>query len=72
MTLQKFLGSTVAIECDERQHSDEKDEERQAYIENKLGCTFIRYKPHLKGFCIFEVINQIHKHIQAKDALQSI
>ena len=45
--LDAYIASlNIAIEYDETQHetdiNTEKDEERQEYIENKLGCKFVR------------------------------
>ena len=37
----------------------EYEVKRQKYIENKLGCQFIRYNPDAKDFNIFKVINRI-------------
>ena len=58
-----FPRIKLAVECDEHQHTVEKDAARQQYIETRLGCTFLRYTPHVPGFCVFEVINSIHWHI---------
>ena len=62
-----FPRIKLAIECDEQQHTDDKDAARQQYIETHLGCTFLRFKPHAPGFCVFKVINQIHQHILTWD-----
>ncbi len=62
-----FPEFNLAIECDEEQNHSikdlENDSERQIYIENKLNCIFIRYRPQKKDFNISNVINQIYKHI---------
>ena len=62
-----FPKYKLAIECDEDHHDTQKgkynDSKRQEFIISQLGCTFIRYKPHVKGFNIFNVINAIYKHI---------
>ena len=62
-----FPRIKLAVECDEQQHTDDKDAARQRYIETHLGCTFLRFKPHAPGFCVFKVINQIHHHILTWD-----
>lgn len=54
----------LAIECDEHHYDIEKDTIREKIIKNYLNCTFIRYKPYLKNFNIFTVINQIYRHIK--------
>lgn len=61
-----FPKFKLAIECDENGHDKNivKDLLRQQQIEDKLNCRFIRYQPHIEGFCIFKVINQIYRHIQ--------
>ena len=62
-----FPEYKLAIECDETQHNvitnKLKDIEREIIIKNNLDCTFIRYKPFDKDFNVFDVINQIYKHI---------
>lgn len=63
-----FPKYKLAIECDEKQHdytsNISSDQVRQAYIEDKLKCKFIRYKPHEDDFDIFAVIQSIFKHIK--------
>lgn len=58
-----FPTQKLAIECDEHGHKTltyrENDTKRQTYIENKLGCTFIRFNPDKKYFNIGDVINLI-------------
>lgn len=53
----------IAIECDETHHSTPKkkeaDRQRQEYIEDNLGCYFIRFNPLEKNFNIGNVINDI-------------
>ena len=41
----------------------EYDNKRQKEIEYILGCKFIRYKPYENGFNIFNLLNEIYKHI---------
>ena len=57
-----FPAHRLAIKCDEFGHNDrgiECNVWRQKYIENKLGCQFIRFNPDARGFNIFEVANRI-------------
>ena len=61
-----FPEYKIAIECDESGHKDRDQEyevSRQSYIENELGCQFIRFNPDEEGFNIFNVINRIYKEI---------
>jgi hypothetical protein len=53
----------LAIECDENHRDIEYDNKRQKEIEYILGCKFIRYKPYENGFNIFNLLNEIYKHI---------
>lgn len=61
-----FPQYKLAIECDEYGH-DRRDIsqeiKRQNYIENKLGCKFIRFNPDGNNFNIGNVINKILLHI---------
>jgi very-short-patch-repair endonuclease len=63
-----FPDYKLAVECDEKDHRYKKqaiaDNERQMYIEAKLGCSFIRYDPDERGFDIFKVIGQIFSHFE--------
>ena len=62
-----FPGWKIAVECDEFRHRErdiEYEVKRQRYIEEKLGCKFIRYNPDAKGFNLFKVINRIFLAIQ--------
>ena len=63
-----FTRYKIAVECDENnhRHAVEKDNERQRRIEAILGCTFVRYRPDVKDFNVFKVINQIYKLVMAK------
>lgn len=70
-----FPRFKLAIECDELHHNKttnkDKDEKRQEDICNAIEqCTFIRYSPYAKDFCIFHVINKILKHILACTSVQ--
>jgi very-short-patch-repair endonuclease len=56
----------IAVECDERGHSDRdvsKEIARQAYIENQLGCRFLRFNPDAKDFCIYGTINELMRMV---------
>jgi hypothetical protein len=51
---------------DERGHSDRdesKEVARQAYIENQLGCRFLRFNPDAKDFCIYGTINELMRMV---------
>ena len=54
----------IAIECDEDHHTqrNQEDGERQQYIENVTGATFVRYRPDDD---IIGVINKVFKLIVA-------
>ena len=59
----------LAIECDEFGHSGRDplyEEERQKYIEDRLGCHFIRFNPDEYKFSIFRVIGDIHRYMLTK------
>lgn len=60
-----FPKYKLAIECDEEEHKNKINEDikRENNIKEILKCTFIRYEPEEKDFCISNVINSIHKHI---------
>jgi very-short-patch-repair endonuclease len=59
----------LAIECDEFGHTDRDpiyEEERQKFIEDKLGCHFIRFNPDEPNFSIFRVIGDINRYMLKK------
>lgn len=60
-----FPKYQIAVECDEEHHKryKAKDEEREAYIKQKLGCTFVRYEPHDENFQMEAVCNRIFREI---------
>jgi len=61
-----FTSLKIAVECDERGHSDRdgsKEVARQAYIENQLGCRFLRFNPDAKDFCIYGTINELMRMV---------
>ena len=61
----------LAIECDELGHCDRDigcEVEQQKHIEKLLNCTFVRFNPDEKVFCILEVVNKIF--VQVKSSFQ--
>ena len=57
-----FPGCKISVECDEfglRERDIDYEVRRQKYIEEKLGCKFIRYNPDAEDFNLFKVINRI-------------
>jgi very-short-patch-repair endonuclease/urease beta subunit len=58
----------LVIECDELHHLKSTnliaDVDRQKYIEDAIGCTFIRFQPYSDDFNMFEVINRIFIHMK--------
>ena len=62
-----FPSFNLVIECDQNNHNDynkQTEKERENYIKDKLGCTFIRFNPDEPGFMIGDVIYKISKFIQ--------
>ena len=62
-----FLDYKIAVECDENGHKDydqKSEKERQQFLEDSLGCQFVRYNPDGQGFSIFKVINKIFTKVQ--------
>jgi len=60
-----FPKYLLICECDEKHHNivqnKANDVEREENIKKIIsGCTFVRFRPHEKTFCIFDVINQIY------------
>jgi very-short-patch-repair endonuclease len=56
----------LAIEIDEHNHDDineEYEQNRQKYIENKLGCTFLRVNPDDANFSVTYFIGLVSKYI---------
>lgn len=63
-----FPDYKIAVECDENGHKKySSDRERQAYLEEVLGCSFVRYNPDEDGFNVGSVINQIMKALYHSD-----
>lgn len=61
--------SNIAIECDELGHRGycEVDEAiRQGYIEQELGCTFVRFNPDSENFNVGDVICEVLQLIDVK------
>ena len=62
-----FPEYLLAIECDEFHHNNSKnkiqDDIRTLHINKTLGCSFIRFNPYEKGFNLFVLLNDIHKHL---------
>ena len=62
-----FPSLNLVIECDQNNHNDynkQTEKEREDYIKDKLGCTFIRFNPDKPGFMIGDVIYKISKFLQ--------
>lgn len=62
-----FPEYNLAIECDEYNHNDrnpKKEKIRENVIKDLLDCDFIRYDPDDEDFDIYQVINQIFRHIK--------
>jgi hypothetical protein len=58
-----FEAYKIALECDENGHCDLSainEQERQQFIEQNLGCTFIRFNPDEEGFNIGNIIAELH------------
>lgn len=56
-----FIDFKLAIECDEEKkhkYQYSKDIKRQKFLEEKLNCKFVRFRPESKNFKIAELINQ--------------
>jgi very-short-patch-repair endonuclease len=65
-----FPDYKIAVECDEQAHRkyiQKVEFKRQNYIEQVLGCTFVRYNPDALNFNIGDVINQIIMLIYGKE-----
>ena len=62
-----FPSFNLVIECDQNNHNHynkQAEKERENYIKDKLGCTFIRFNPDKPGFMIGDVIYKISKFLQ--------
>ncbi len=60
-----FTEYKIVVECDENYHKYNKDddEKREAFIIEKLDCSFIRFNPYDKDFNILNLFNRIHTEI---------
>jgi prophage antirepressor-like protein/very-short-patch-repair endonuclease len=72
-----FLEHKLAIECDEHSShfgelGQKNDATRQSYIESKLGCRFLRYRPQEQGFNMYAVLNQIYTYLHESAAPLSV
>ena len=57
----------VAVECDEHGHvgySQLHEEQRQAFIQTQLGCTFVRFDPYAPGFDVMEQVARILERLE--------
>ena len=55
----------LVVECDEYGHRDRdpyKEQEREDYIRDRIGCDFVRFNPDEPGFNIFKIIGDITKN----------
>jgi very-short-patch-repair endonuclease len=63
-----FPKHKLAIECDEEGgHGGYRvslDLDRQSFIEEQLGCTFLRFRPEEKSFSLPVLLNRIMKAMQ--------
>ena len=61
-----FLEHELAIEVDEKGHTDrdeKKENEREEKIKKELGCKFIRINPDAENYDIFVEIGKIQVYI---------
>ncbi|KAK9831243.1 hypothetical protein WJX74_009122 [Apatococcus lobatus] len=62
-TVDLYLSKPkIAVECDEHGHSaynQLQERQRQTFIEEQLGCTFVRFNPYAQGFSIGDPIAAI-------------
>ena len=64
----KYKLYKLAIKCDEIDHRDRDigyEVGRQKHIEKLLKCTFVRFNPDVKDFCILEVVNKAFIQIKS-------
>lgn len=58
-----FPDQRLAVECDEEgAHGPgivSQDHERQRFLETMLACTFVRFRPQEKGFCVAKLVNTL-------------
>jgi hypothetical protein len=61
---QKSRGSRrTTYEHGHSNRDESKEVARQAYIENQLGCRFLRFNPDAKDFCIYGTINELMRMV---------
>ena len=61
----------MAIECDEHGHSRYNqlgETHRQAFIEEQLGCTFVRFDPYAPAFSITQPIGEVVQNLMSNVA----
>ena len=54
----------LATKCDEFDHRDRDigwEVEQQHHVEKLLNCTFVRFNPDTKDFCILEVLKSLSR-----------
>ncbi len=57
-----LLGPKIAVECDENGHSGyNKNQEagRESFIQQALGCSFVRFNPQAQGFDLMDTVAAI-------------
>lgn len=62
-----FPNYRLAVEIDEHDHDDRDvlyEEKRQAFLEKKLNCEFIRVNPDDPGFNVLSVVNMVFRHMK--------
>ena len=62
-----FHDYKLAIKVDEKGHKNRNiahEIEKRKALEKELSCKFIRINSDEKDFNIFQVINEIHRHIK--------
>lgn len=62
-----LIDYKLAIECDERNHSDRNpmyEINRENEIKKEINCEFIRYNPNATNFSIGNVLNQIYRKMK--------
>ena len=58
----------IAMECDENGHrayEQQAEMQRQTFIEEQLGCTFVRFDPYAPGFSVLETISRVVEKLVA-------
>ena len=58
----------IVVECDEhghRRYNKEHEDTRTQYIEDAIGCRFVRFDPDGECFSIFQAANQVLRAIKA-------